>query len=1405
MIRKLILLIVICLVVTIPAIMHAQAVSIWTNPITGTNPSNSNPYTTGDVKSSYIQVSGIGRSGVTSVRSTNSYNADSWGTAASINTTRYFSFIVTPIPGYKVSFSSFVYTGTRETGNGGQSGPTSFAFRSDAGGDNYTTNIGSPTAAGTTISLAGSSFQNINSAVQFRFYGWNAGNNGEYSINDFTFNGGILGSATTSLSGFTYVYGSGPSTAQSFSVNGVGLNSSNAVVTITGSTSYEVSTTSATTGFSNSVTLTASGGSITNATVWVRLKAGASPASYTETISFGGGGITGIAISCSGIVTPKNLTVTAPTANSKVYDGTTVTTVGGSLTGIEAADNGNVSLSTTGNFTNKNAGFNKSVTFSITGTAASKYVLVQPSVTANITVRSITVTATASNKVYDGTTTATASLSDNRITGDVITVSGTATFNNKNAGTGKTVTVNGLVLSGTDAGNYTLASTSVTTTASITARNLTVTATGINKIYDGTTAATVTFNSDRIAGDVVTFSGVASFDTKNTGSGKSVTVSGLVITGGADAANYILANTSTATTASITARSLTVTAIGNNKVYDGTTAATVIFSDGRIGGDVIVITGSARFDTKQVGTGKTVTVSGLSITGADAANYTLGTATITTTATITPRSLTLSATALNKVYDGTTAATAWVNGDPVTGDSILLSHTNASFDTKHAGIGKPVTVSSISLEGPDGMNYSLPVYTVLTTANITPVVINITPTAGQSKIEGDVDPSFSFTAVPNPVGADRLTGFLGRSAGDTIGVYQYTLGTLTASGDYLLNLNQVNDFRIYANISTARFRSKASGDFSNKNSWEYFDGFNWQASTQAPGNGNSVTIRSGHSIVLDFNFSVGVGKTLLLETGGSLSVLSGKTMTIYGHADFNNQNVVLKSDIHGTGSIGYIENNGDNLVGADSVVAELYMTPKRAWKALTVPLRSVTTQTIWNQWQNNGVEIPNTGGLFFAPSPNSLATTGYSTGGSASNLRTYTNGSNGTGTVFTTPSSTKTAVLFDANGPRAYMTFIPDQFRSANGSGNINSGFTSTTLKAKGTLYKGTYTSGLLGTGYHFIPNPYPSSINLTESTLQEVGDQFWVWDPRVGRLGGYVTISAGVAVPKGGSYPNNPNGNSRLVPAGSAFWVYSSGNKTVSLNESNKMTGAFVLSRVVAANEIVSVNLSESDGTMLFDGVSTVYGNKYSNSIENPDAVKFATGAETISLRRAGKDFAIEFREVITERDTIFLRLNGLQQKQYRLDVYLDNFSLASGLTAYLQDLYLKTETLLIFNESRFFNFTVSATTMSTGDRFRIIFRPSLTTPVSNLEAGKGIQLYPSPVNKGQLLQLELRNMQAGKIMVTIHDALGRRVQQFSIQHPGGTITHPLTLSASISPGTYFAEIIPSKGAKETLNIVVK
>jgi hypothetical protein len=241
----------------------------------------------------------------------------------------------------------------------------------------------------------------------------------------------------------------------------------------------------------------------------------------------------------------------------------------------------------------------------------------------------------ADNKVYDATTAATLSFVGAPTDASAVTLDpGTATFDNKNVGDDKVVTYAGYSLGGVTT-NLELFSTAGTHLADITPAPLNVTVTGIDKVYDAMTTATVTLAATVLASDDVTLANTAAnFIDKNVGTNKTVNVAGISIAG-ADAGNY-LANTTTATTADITAATLIISATGSDKVFDGSTTATVMLSDNRIAGDLITTSNtSANFDSPLVGNDKAILVAGISTAGTDAGNYTYNTTT-TTFANITP-------------------------------------------------------------------------------------------------------------------------------------------------------------------------------------------------------------------------------------------------------------------------------------------------------------------------------------------------------------------------------------------------------------------------------------------------------------------------------------------------------------------------------------------------------------------------------------------------------------------------------------------------------------------------------------------------------------------------------------------------------------------------------------------------
>jgi hypothetical protein len=183
---------------------------------------------------------------------------------------------------------------------------------------------------------------------------------------------------------------------------------------------------------------------------------------------------------------------------------------------------------------------------------------------------------------------------------------------------------------------------------------------------------------------------------------------------GATAANYSLSSTTAGATASITARSLTVTATGANKSYDGTTVAMVALADNRVPGDAFTDGyASASFADKNVGTGKTVSVSGIAISGTDASNYTLTSTTASTTANITAAAATVTLGSLVSTCTGSQIS-ATATTIP-TGLIVVFTYNGSS--TVPATAGSYTVVGTI-----DDPNYAGSATGTLVISKVTPVV-----------------------------------------------------------------------------------------------------------------------------------------------------------------------------------------------------------------------------------------------------------------------------------------------------------------------------------------------------------------------------------------------------------------------------------------------------------------------------------------------------------------------------------------------------------------------------------------------------------------------------------------------------------------------------------------------------------
>lgn len=167
--------------------------------------------------------------------------------------------------------------------------------------------------------------------------------------------------------------------------------------------------------------------------------------------------------------------------------------------------------------------------------------------------------------------------------------------------------------------------------------------------------------------------------------------------------------------------------VSASREYDGTNTMALAGVPALMGAitenDDIHVDGQAfgRFLDKDAGTGKVVSVQGLSLVGADADYYTLITPIFT--ADIVRRPLTLqNVTVADKGYDGTASANV-SNVDLagiLEGESVSLDYLSAkaAFISKDRGDAVPAFITNLQLQGADSRNYSLLETTAMTAGRI---------------------------------------------------------------------------------------------------------------------------------------------------------------------------------------------------------------------------------------------------------------------------------------------------------------------------------------------------------------------------------------------------------------------------------------------------------------------------------------------------------------------------------------------------------------------------------------------------------------------------------------------------------------------------------------------------------------
>ena len=418
--------------------------------------------------------------------------------------------------------------------------------------------------------------------------------------------------------------------------------------------------------------------------------------------------------------------------------------------------------------------------------------------TAPVTVnpKAVTVSGiTAKDKVYDGNTDAVLDYSKVTLNGvlenDTLTVTATGTFEKADTGEQK-VTISGLELSGASAANYvpSTENNQTETTATITAREVTVTITPNGGTYGSVTAAAAVL-SGVVDGETVPVT------LTYTGNGYNSTsvptdVDSYTVTASIADSNYILTGETTANFV-ITPKTVIVSGItAKDKAYDGTTNATLDFSnakfDGILENDKLTVTAKGVFEKTEAGKWN-VAISDLTLGGNSVANYVLAESgnQTETTATITAKQITVSITPNGGTY-GETITPATVKANDVVGEdtpTITLTYTGTANDgTAYADTTPPAKAGTYTVTATTtNPNYTLDPDTNTAEFAIAKRPATVTPD-NQSKVYEEKDPELTYK-VRGVLDSETLEGItLTRAEGENAGKY-----AITATADADANPN----------------------------------------------------------------------------------------------------------------------------------------------------------------------------------------------------------------------------------------------------------------------------------------------------------------------------------------------------------------------------------------------------------------------------------------------------------------------------------------------------------------------------------------------------------------------------------------------------------------------------------------
>jgi concanavalin A-like lectin/glucanase superfamily protein len=761
----------------------------------------------------------------------------------------------------------------------------------------------------------------------------------------------------------------------------------------------------------------------------------------------------------------------------------------------------------------------------------------------------------------------------------------------------------------------------------------------------------------------------------------------------------------------------------------------------------------------------------------------------------------LTASQVSTLYSGTSSnstvcpgSTLSLGETTISGATYLWSGTgtfSASTSTQNPTVTSPATGTySVTVTGSNGCTSAGSTLVTVASSYVWTGITSSNWSTGSNWTCGNAPISTSNVTIPNvaptypqPVLTGNVTiNNIADSSGATVGLGGYTLtinGALTGTGTISGSSTSGLTFGSTASSATLYMTSAAN---------------TLGALTLGDSTTTHHTITLGNALNIASTGTLTVGSTTgaALATGGFLTLVSDNSgsarvaaVPVSGGTSLStiSGSVNVQCYIHSTSS------------GTSSAI--------RAWRLLTAPVsdKGLST-TIFSSWQNSGSYNGPTGVGTLITVPVGTANqgaNGVDTGINGHDYSLYTWTASASPQTLTKVSNTKVDIS-GTNGTAdniGYFIFIRgDRNKLTLYDPNYpppNSIIDNTTLSASGLLQLGdqTFSSGSMAASgsIYLVGNPYASSVDfsmlagdsLPTYTTSYLGtntvNRFYIWNSSLTgteKVGGYVCIDD----------PNNTNhhytkslGGSgtasqadKSIQSGQAFFIQNNAINTaaaITFKEFAKNTyNNFIFrpeddeqtSGSPVTNEFgATLSLHNADGsTSLTDGVVAQFNNAYCSCVDYVDAPKFSNIDEMFSLARDGKQLCIERRPEIVNKDTLFLNLKQMAQRDYEFN-FTANLPNHPGIGAHVEDSFTHVHTPLNMSGTNTLDFTIGTDPASQAqNRFMVVFGALNITPaytnISATRAGNTVEVQWSLSNDNSMTGYALQKSTDGINYTTIY-----------------------------------------------------